>query len=136
MGMNAFNISGLNQNALGGGIPVLLTGFAPSVTIGSIVWGTSLKLTDASTFPAGDSFGKINIEINDQSGGTVLAVITAASGMVNPSTATLNPADSLTIKVTVTSQNGCIADGLIDVTNGTSSSAVGNYAISFTTTHF
>ena len=131
--MDAFDSSGLNQNQLGGGIPVNLTGFTPSVTA-AITWGGNVVLTDASTFPSGDSFGKINCSINDQSGGFALGAITAADGTVTISMAALKQTDPLTIKVTVTSTLGCIADGEITVAANSSAGTVGNYSVSFTTT--
>lgn len=135
--MIAFDPSGLNQNVLGGGIPVNLTGFVPSVTLVN-TWGTHIVFTDASAFPSGDTFGKINIEVSDQHGGTVLGVITAASGTATLATDStkLNQTDTYTIKVTVTSTLGCIADGMVMISNANATGALASYATSFTTTVF
>lgn len=131
--MIAFDYSGLNANALGGGIPVNMTGFVPAVT-GVVTWGTNIVFTDASAFPSGDTFGHINIEISDDHGGTALGSITAASGTATISTTGLNQTDKYIVKVTVTSTLGCIADGLCDVLKSDTTCTLANYAKSFTTT--
>ena len=135
--MVALNPSGLNVAALNGGPPVNMTGFAGVVT-GVITWGTHIVFTDASTFPSGDSFGKIQIQIYDNHGGEVMGAITTASGTVTIATDStlLNQLDNYIIKATVTSTKGCIADGSVIITPASATCTVGNYALSFTTTVF
>lgn len=130
----ALNTSGLDQNALGGGVPVELTGFVPAITM-VITWGTHIVFTEASSYPAGDSFASCNIEISDEHGNTVLGSITGAGGTVTPATTStqLVQTDKFTIKAIITSTNGCIGDGLIDVISSTATSALANWSISFTT---
>lgn len=135
--MNAFDISGLNQNALNGGVPVNLALVVPSVTLVN-TWGTHIVFTDAGTYTGPDSFGKINIEITDQHGATQYGVITAAAGTATIATDStkFNQNDILTVKVTITSTLGVIVDGLTDVFSYTTTGALGNFSTSFTTTSF
>lgn len=124
-----------NQNLLDNlnNPPVNMTGFDPVVTA-AIVWGTSITLTDASTFPSGDAFEKINITINDEDGGTVYGVITAAAGNTGALSITgLKQTGSYIIKATVTSEDGCIGDGMVSVSEANTTASVGDWALSFTT---
>jgi hypothetical protein len=114
--------------------PVNMTGFAPAVSA-AITWGTNIVFTDASTFPAGDSFGIINITVNDDAGGTASGHISAASGTATISTTGLKQTGVYQIACTVASTKGCLADGGIDVTVANSTATVGNYSLSFTTAH-
>lgn len=113
--------------------PVNTTGFSPVITA-AITWGTSITLTDASTFPSGDSFKKINITINDEDGGTAYGAITSASGNTGAiSVAGLKQTGTYTIKATVASALGCLGDGSVIISIANTTATVGNYAITFTT---
>lgn len=113
--------------------PVVMTGFSPVVTA-AITWGTSITLTDASTFPSGDAFEKINITINDEDGGTAYGAITSASGNTGAISVTgLKQTGKYIIKATVTSDDGCIGDGMVEITVANTTASVGNWALSFST---
>ena len=135
--MDAFDISGLNQNALGGGVPVNLALVTPSVTYVN-TWGTHIVFTDAGTYTSPDSFGKIQIEVSDQHGNTQLGVITAAAGTCTIATTStqFNQNDYLQVKVTVVSTLGVINDGYCNIYSYSASGALGAYAESFTTSVF
>lgn len=135
--MNAFDISGLNQNALGGGVPVNLALVVPVVNYSS-TWGTNIVFTDAGTYTSPDSFGKILIEVSDQHGNTQLGAITAAAGTatITNTVTQFNQTDYLTVKVTVESTLGVIVDGLVNVYSYNTTGKLANFATSFTTTAF
>lgn len=135
--MDAFNISGLNANALNGGVPVNLDLVVPSVTFAS-TWGTHIVFTDAGTYTSPDSFGKIQVEVSDEFGNTQVGVITTATGTctINTSTTEFNLTGKLIVKVTIASTKGVLIDGLASVYSSTTTGALGSYATSFTTSKF
>lgn len=127
--MNSISNTGLANLGLP---PVNLTGFVPSVTLVN-TWGTNIVFTDASAWPSGDSFKKINISVNDEDGGTAKGAITSGTGTVTIVTSGLKQTGVYKIKATVVSTLGAIADGVVDITSANATGAEGNYSISFTT---
>ncbi len=135
--MNAFDVTGLNQNALAGGVPVNLALITPSVTFVS-TWGTHIVFTDAGTYTSPDSFGKIQVEVSDEHGATQRGVITSATGTCTIATDSshFNLNDKLIVKVTIISTLGVIVDGAADVYAYTTSGALGSFTTSFTETAY
>lgn len=129
--MTSFNPSGLANIALQ---PVNLALMVPSVTFAN-TWGTHIVFTDAGTYTSPDSFKNINIEINDEDGGTVQGSITSLAGTATLATdsSKLKQTGPYKIKVTVVSALGVTADGIATVTSYDATGAEGNYQIGFTT---
>ncbi len=71
----------------------------------------ALVVTDASTFPAGDSFSKVKIKLHDEFGNEVRGVITTAGGSVTISGVTLDKSEPLNVTATVLSTNNLASDG-------------------------
>ena len=131
-GFNPYQ-NGLSANAMNGAPPVNIALLTASIT-GAFTWGGNFVFTDAGTYTSPDAFGHINIEVCDQHGGSVLVSITSAAGTGTISTASLNQTDDYTIKATVTSNLGAIADGAVLIPNLQTTGALANWSYSFTTT--
>jgi hypothetical protein len=89
-----------------------ISGFTPVVNYVLDPVAKTLTATDASAFPSGDSFKKVIVRVLDDFGNEVKGSIAAAAGNTGAmSTATLNNSKALTIRATVISTNGLVADG-------------------------
>lgn len=107
--MNAIN----NTALLNVDQPAVNTvGFVPAVSFVYDPVGKTITCTDASTFPATDSFKSINVKIHDTEGGTVVGHIVAADGTTGAlDVSAMVLTDDLAITATVVSTLGCLGDG-------------------------
>lgn len=106
--MNPFD----NSNLTGFCGCTVASGFSPAVSY-SLNAGTKvLTVTDASAFPAGDSFKNINLWAIDSKGNEVKGRITAAAGntTLNLSTGGFDVGNGFTITATVVSTKRRVAD--------------------------
>lgn len=86
-------------------------GFAPAISYSLNAGTKALTVTDASVFPAGDSFKSVNIWAIDKNGNEVKGQITAAAG--NAVLSLVAPFDvngGFTITATVVSTKRAVAD--------------------------
>ena len=114
--------------------PVNLALMVPSVTLVNTC-GTHIVFTDAGTYTSPDAFKNINIEINDEDGGTVQGSIITATGTATLATdsSKLKQTGVYKIKVTVVSNLGVTADGIATIGASDATGSGGNYQIGFTT---
>lgn len=89
-------------------------GFAPSVTA-TVTNSTTLTITDASTYPSGDSISKINVAVYDKNGGVAYVAITSSSSSRDETVdiSGLDTSKPLDVTATVVSTLGCISNGSV-----------------------
>jgi hypothetical protein len=88
------------------------TGFAPAFTYVYDTLAKTVIVTDASTLPTGDTYGKANINIYDGAGNVLHAQITTLHGhTATVDVSTLDPTKGgLNITATIVTTATCIAD--------------------------
>ena len=102
-------------------------GFAPSATYAYSSGGSTMTITDTSTFGAGDDMGACIVFVHDSFGNVAQGRFTAAGGNVAVSTSSLNATLGLHVRVTIVTDNRLIAD--LSIYNvGTTSAASGSVA--------
>jgi len=104
---------------------VSFAGFGPSVAYS--LSGTTLTVTDNTTYPGGDGLKILQITITDREGATVYAntTTTGSGGAAAVSVSTLSAAGGFAVKATVVTNNGLLADlGVYGV--GSTAPAAGN----------
>lgn len=109
MSTNAVDNSNLKDSLHLAGSAV--ANFSPAVTLA--ITGGDLVVTDASTFPAGDSLKKVHVRVIDHLGAELRDTITTTGGggAKTIDLATINISKPLVVQATVITTNGLIADG-------------------------
>lgn len=106
--MKAFSTENIIDNLCGG---CECTGFVPSITYAKS--GSTVTVTDATTYPAGAARSIVHIAIYDKAGKKALGNIASDDGddAVAVSIAELDTAEGIDMLVTVVSDDGCVSDG-------------------------
>lgn len=86
-------------------------GFVPAVGYTYNAATGDVVVTNTSTIPAGDTFGKVHLRLTDQFGGEVRGTITVAATPVTISALTLNRSKSLNLMATIVTPGHIAADG-------------------------
>lgn len=105
-------------------------GFVPSLTFAHNFGAKTITITDASTYPGGDSRKIVKVEVRDANAKKVIDSISAADvdNAITISTATLDYSDGLTILATVVTTIGRISDGhATGINGGVTAGAVGSW---------
>lgn len=91
--------------------PVSTVGFTPVVTF-SLNAGTGVITMDidATTYPAGDSFARVNYKFHDENGDTVVGTKAATTDLTVDLSA-LDLTRDIAVTATIVTTLGCITDG-------------------------
>lgn len=88
-------------------------GFSPSATYAYSSGGSTMTITDTSTFGAGDGIDIIHVYVHDSFGNVALGKIEADGGNVAVSTSGLNATKGLHVRVMFVTDNRLVADASV-----------------------
>lgn len=106
--MNAFSNVNIKDKLCG---DCACTGFAPTATFAYDAGAGTITVTNATTYPAGDSAKQMLVKAIDKDAGQVVGNSTSATGVVTLDVSGLNNAEGFTVLVTVETTKQCISDG-------------------------
>lgn len=111
--MNGFSNATIKDKLCGG---CDCTGFAAAVNYTHDPAAKTILLTDASTYPTGDSRKIVHLRAIDKNGKEVRDSIAAADvdNAITLNVATLDASGGLSVTATVVTTKGCISDGRVD----------------------